>query len=141
MKLEFENCSGFEIPKNQPLIQEEVNKLLKKDIVVECEHEPVEYISSIFWRKKTDGIQRLILNLKTSNNYLECKHFKMQTLQPILTLIQPNCYMATINLKNAYYSVTIDGDDTCFLKFLCNSKLLKFVVPYICHQVLESLQN
>ena len=31
--------SGFEIPKNQPMIQDEVNKLLEKDVVVECEHE------------------------------------------------------------------------------------------------------
>ena len=36
MKLEFQEnllhgeCSGFEIPKNQPLIQKDVNKLLKK---------------------------------------------------------------------------------------------------------------
>ena len=52
----------------------------------------------------------------------------MQTFHTVLTLIQPNCYMATIDLKDAYYSVKIDGDDTCFLKFLCNSKLLKFVV-------------
>ena len=117
--------SGFEIPKNQTLILEEVNKLLKKGVVVECEHEPVEYISPIFLREKTDGTQRLILNLKKLDKYLECKHFKMQT---ILTLIQPNCYMATINLKDTYYSVKIEGDDTCFLKFLCNSKLLKFVV-------------
>ena len=51
----------------------------------------------------------------------------MQTLHTILTLIQPNCYMATINLKDAYYSVKIDGNDTCFLKFFCNSTLLKFV--------------
>ena len=36
--------------------------------------------------------------------------------------------MATIDLKDAYYTVKSDGDDTCFLKFLCNSKLLKFVV-------------
>ena len=134
MKLEFEEsplqgeCSGFEIPKNQPTIQDEVNKLLEKGVVVECEHEPVEYISPIFLREKTDGTQRLILNLKHLNKYLEYKHFKMQTLQTILTLIQPNCYMATIDLKDAYYSVKIDGNDTCFLKFLCNSKLLKFVV-------------
>ena len=52
----------------------------------------------------------------------------MQTLQTILTLIQSNCYMTTIDLKDAYYSVKIGGDDTYFLKFLCNSKLLKFVV-------------
>ena len=132
MKLEFEEsplqeeCSRFEISKNQPLIQEEVNKLLKKGFVVECEHEPVEYISPIFLTKKTDGTQRLILNLKKLNKHLEYRHFKMQTLEAVL--IQPNCYMATIDLKDAYYSVKIDGDDTCFLKFLCNSKLLKFFV-------------
>ena len=52
----------------------------------------------------------------------------MQTLQTILTLILPNFDMATIYLKYAYYSVKIDGDDTCFFKLLCNSKLLKFFV-------------
>ena len=70
MKLEFEEsplqgeCSGFEITKNQPTIQDEVNKLLEKGVVVECEHEAVEYISPIFLREKTDGTQRLIFNLK-----------------------------------------------------------------------------
>ena len=52
----------------------------------------------------------------------------MQTLQTILTLIQSNSNMASIDLKDAYYSVKIDGDDTRFVRFLCNSKLLKFVV-------------
>ena len=43
MKLESEEsplqeeCSGFEISKNQPMIQDEVNKLLKKGVVVDCE--------------------------------------------------------------------------------------------------------
>ena len=63
MKPEFEEsplqgeCSGFEIAKNQPLIQEDVNKLLKIGVVAECEHEPVEYISPIFLREKTDETQ------------------------------------------------------------------------------------
>ena len=42
----------------------------------------------------------------------------METLQTILRLIQPNYYMATIDLSDVYYSVKIDGDDTCFLKFV-----------------------
>ena len=46
------------------MIQDEVNKLLEKGVVVECEREPVEYISPIFLREKTNGTQRLILNLK-----------------------------------------------------------------------------
>ena len=60
MKLEFEEsllqvgCSGFEIPKNQLLIQEEVHKLLKKGIVVLCEHEAIDYTSLIFLRETTE---------------------------------------------------------------------------------------
>ena len=61
MKLEFEEnplqgeCSGFEIPKNQPRIQDEINKLLEKGVAVECLHKPVEYISPILLREKADG--------------------------------------------------------------------------------------
>ena len=36
--------------------------------------------------------------------------------------------MPTIDLKNVYYSVKIDGNVTYFLKFLCNSKPLKVAV-------------
>ena len=126
MKLQLEEsnlqveCSGFEISQNHSLIQEQVNKLLKKGVVVEFEHEAVEYISPIFLREKTGGIQKPIFNLKILNKYLEYKHFKMQTFQTVLTLIKPN-------LKDVYCSVKTDGNDTRFLKFLCNSKLLKFV--------------
>ena len=67
------------------MIKEEVNKLLKKGVVVECEHEPAEYVSPIFLKEKTDGTQRLIVNLKNLNKHLEYKHFKMQTLQTTLT--------------------------------------------------------
>ena len=52
----------------------------------------------------------------------------MQTLQSVLSLIQPDCFMTTIDLKDAYYSVKTDELDTKYLKFLLNSRLLKFVV-------------
>ena len=92
--------------------------------------EPAEYISPIFFWEKTDGTQRLILNVKNLNKYPEYQHFRIQTFQGILTLIQPNCYMATIELKDVYYSVKIDVDFS-----------ILFSCPTVCHQNLESLQN
>ena len=80
MKLEFEESplhverSGFGIPKNQPLIQEKINKLLKKVVAVECKNEAVEYLLPIIFSEKTDGTLILILNLKNLYNYLEYKH-------------------------------------------------------------------
>ena len=73
---------------------------------MECEHETEEYISPISLQKKKDG--------------------------KILTSIQPNFYMATIDLKEAYYSAKTDGHNECFLNFFCNSKLLKFVILLNC---------
>ena len=133
MRLEFEDSLlhppvGYEIPAgHKSLLEIEVKKLLKKRAAVPCEHEQGEFISPLFLRDKNYGSHRLILNLKGLSKYLEYKHFKMQTFQSVLSLIQPDCFMATIDLKDAYYSVKIDELDTKYLKFLLNSRLLKFV--------------
>ena len=133
MRLEFEDSPlhylvGYEIPAGRKsLLKVEVKKLLKNRAVVPCEHEQGEFISPIFLRDKNDGSHRLILNLKGLNKYLEYKHFKMQTFQSVLSLRQPDCLMVTIDLKDAYYSAKIDELDTKYLKFLLNSRLLKFV--------------
>ena len=81
-----------------------------------------------FWEIKNDGSHRLILNLKGLKKYLEYKPFKMQTFKSVLSLIQAYCFMTTIDLKDAYYLVKIGELDTKYLKFLLNSRLLKFVV-------------
>ena len=52
----------------------------------------------------------------------------MQTFQSVLFLIQTDCFMETIDLNDAYYSVNIDELDTKYLKFLLNFRLLKCVV-------------
>ena len=53
------------------MIQEELKKILEKGVVVKCEHEAVESIHPFFFREKTDGTQKLIHNLKSSNGYLQ----------------------------------------------------------------------
>ena len=45
----------------------EIKSLLKKGVITECSHEPVEYILPIFLTPKSDGSYRMILNLKKLN--------------------------------------------------------------------------
>ena len=59
---------------NSPQIMAEVNKILKQDIVINTAHEEGELISSIFFKLKDDGTNRLILNLKNLNQILEYNH-------------------------------------------------------------------
>ena len=49
----------------------------------------------------------MILNLKGLNRHIEYHHFKMDTLWSAVRLMTPQCYMASLDLKDAYYSVPI----------------------------------
>ena len=35
----------------------------------------------------------------------------MDTLQPAIRLMTPNCYVASVDLRDAYYSVPIHNED------------------------------
>ena len=113
---------------DEPAIDLEIQKLLAKGVIAKCEHESGEYISAIFVRQKPDGSCRLILNLKNLNEVMPCIDFKMETIQSVLSLITPGCYLASLDLKDAYYSVPIHPDHTKVLKFIWKNQLYKFLV-------------
>ena len=68
----------------------------------------------------------MILNLKNLNKYVEYNHFKMETLESAIRLMRPSCYMASIDLKEAYYSVPIAKEHKKYLKFKRGHTLFKF---------------
>ena len=108
------------------IISTEVANLLQKAVIVETSHEPGEFISSIFVRPKKDGSHRMILNLKNLNKHVQYNHFKMDTLQSVISLMTPNCFMASVDLKDAYYSVPIAAAHQKYLKFEWGGKLYQF---------------
>ena len=52
----------------------------------------------------------------------------METLRSIINLIERirNCYMASLNLKDAYYSVQISLEERKFLRFCWKGVLYQF---------------
>ena len=109
------------------VLKDEINKLLKKGVITLSSHEENEYISPIFLVPKEDNAFRMILNLKRLNEYIPYLHFKMDTFDKVLTLIRPNCFMCTVDIKDAYYSVAIHEPDQKYLKFKFQNNLYKFV--------------
>ena len=134
-KIEFENEEPQQCmpPKEinftqheQEVIDMEIDKLLIKGVISETTHCPGEYISTIIVRPKKDGGHRLILNLKNLNEHVEYHHFKMDTLQSAIRLMTPYCYMASVDLRDAYYSVPIRNEDQKYLRFCWKGKLFQF---------------
>ena len=53
-------------------------------------------------------------------------HFKMETINSIITLVTPGCYMAKVDIKDAYYSIPILKEHQKYLKFFYKDKLYQF---------------
>ena len=108
------------------IIDAEIHKLMEKQVISPCEHCLGEVISPVFTRPKKDGSHRMILNLKRLNSEVSYHHFKMETLHTALTLITKDCLMASIDLKDAYYSVAIHEEHRKLLRFQWKGQLYEF---------------
>lgn len=79
----------------EQIVQQEIATLLLKGVIQRSSHEPGEFISTIFLRPKADGSFRMILNLKEFHQSVEYHHFKMDTLDTVVKMVKPGCYMAS----------------------------------------------
>ena len=102
----------------------EIAQLLKKGVIQPSKHEAGEFISTIFTRPKKDGSHRMILSLNATVTHY---HFKMDNIWSAIRLMKPGCYMASIDLKDAYYTVPICKEHQKFLKFKWKGSLYQFV--------------
>jgi len=78
----------------------------------------VKFISPIFSVPKKNGKERVILNLVGLNKHLCAPRFRMESLADILGAITPKCYMVSIDLSEAYFSIPIHPDHRGYLAFL-----------------------
>ena len=108
-----QNCP----PKQRNLSQSEVHdtslaikELMDKGAVSECEPCEGQFLSSYFLVQKSNGENRFILNLKNLNSFIVPPHFKMEDAKTVIRLLVPNCYMATIDRKDAFLSVPVAND-------------------------------
>ena len=108
------------------IINQELQKFLHKGVVEECVYEKEQYVSNIFIRPKRDGSHRVILNLKTLNKDMDKVHFKMESLKSAMALMQENCYLASVDLKDAYYTVNVKPEDRKYLRFVWDNTLYQF---------------
>lgn len=98
-------------PGERDIISEEISTLLRKGVLEQTEYVEGDFLSTIFVRHKKDGSYRMILNLKPLNEFVSYHHTKMDTIQTALKLMRSGCFMASVDLKDAYYSVPVAKED------------------------------
>ena len=137
MPLEFkrlppENSSS---PKHQhfshqesALVQKELTKLMERGVIRICHSETSAYISPIFLKPKSAGSFCLIFNLKPLNQYIPYVHFQMENIHSVLHLMNPDCFMTSLDIEDAYYSVSIRSSDRQYLRFMFKGRLYEYLV-------------
>ena len=134
LKVDFETQPDFHASKQSKLshedsqaINKEVSKLLKKGVISKCQAEVNDFISPIFTREKRDGTLRMILNLKRLNCHVTYNHFKMESLENVLSIIRPDVWMASVDLKDAFYSIPLHSEHHKYFKFIWDKQLYQYV--------------
>ena len=93
------------------IIDSEIVKLLNKGVIVKSTHSQGEFVSSIFLRLKKNGVDYwMILNLRELNKFIVYRPFKMDSPNIVTDLMTQGCFMASVDIKDAYYTVPIDTE-------------------------------
>ena len=69
-----------------------------------------------FFRDQKKGNGRVILNLKTFNEFLNFKHCKLELIENALYLITEGCYFGSFELKDQFYTIPIYENYQKYLK-------------------------
>lgn len=126
-----------------------VEGLLKIGAIKQVRKCKGQFISTYFLRQKPDGSYRFILNLKSLNKFITAPHFKLEDIRTAKNIISKNCYMASVDLKDAYFLIPIHYKYKKFLRFNFQGKTFEFqclpfglcTAPYLFTKIFKSMER
>ena len=89
------------------LIVEEVEELLGKGAITEVHNPRGGFYSNLLLVPKKDGRHRPVINLKPLNSLVHTEHLKMEGIHTLRDLVNPEDWMAKVDLKDAYFAIPI----------------------------------
>lgn len=89
-----------------------------------------QFLSSFFVIPKSNGKLRFILNLKNLNKFIDTQHFKLEDLRTTVKLLSKDCFMGTLDLKDAYFLIKIHENSKKYLRFYYDELYEFNVLPF-----------
>ena len=108
-------------------LRECIKKHMQQQVVVPCRPYKGQFLSPFFLVQKPNGSYRFILNLKHLNKKIyTLPPFKMETIRSVMRLMFKNCYMASIDLKDAYFLLPVRRKCRILLRFHFENNYFEF---------------
>lgn len=108
------------------IIADEIKKLVGKNVLIEVQECHGQFLSPIFLRPKKNGEFRMILNFKKFNENVKYYHFKMDTFESAIQLITKGTFVASVDLRHAYYSVNMAPEHQIFFKIYVGNNIYQY---------------
>lgn len=111
-----------------PALRQELEQLLSKRAIEELgpDQQQAGFYSTFFLVEKKTGEFRPIINLSRLNLFLKVEHFHMESLRSVITMTQIGDWMASLDLKDAYFHVPIRESHRKFLRFSMDNRCFQY---------------
>lgn len=104
-------------PNQISAIEKEILAMLSKKAIEEVHPNSYGFRSRLFTVPKKTGDIRPVLNLRPLNQFIPQRHFKMETLKQVCTVINQGDYLTSIDLTDAFMHVLVHQSSRRFLQF------------------------
>ena len=128
-------------------LEKEIASMISKQAVEPAPEGP-GYYSRIFVVPKATGGWRPIIDLSSLNKFLLVPTFSMETAESIRAAIPPDSWVASLDLKDAYFHVPVHPSVRKYLRFAYQNRVWQFKAlpfglspaPWIFTMVVRELQ-
>ncbi|XP_077308637.1 uncharacterized protein LOC143927975 [Lithobates pipiens] len=105
-------------PQKASALLSQIGDLIDQRVLVPVPPQEINqgFYSHVFVVKKPSGKFRLILNLKLLNKWVTYRKFRMETIFTVRSVLPPNCFMASLDLRDAYLHIPIQEDSQKYLR-------------------------
>uniref|UniRef100_A0A0N5BKD0 Reverse transcriptase domain-containing protein n=1 Tax=Strongyloides papillosus TaxID=174720 RepID=A0A0N5BKD0_STREA len=110
---------------NSCIGQEYVDELLQLGFIRLAENEP-SYVAPIFLVDKKTGDKRVVFNAKKINENIVVPHFKYNDIREVKRALIKNWFGITIDLSNAYMSISLKEEMKKYTQFRVNNILYEY---------------
>ena len=112
-------------PRAQTLRQEVEAMLAKGALEIARDPGPGFY-SRLFLVEKATGGWRPVIDLSHLNDFVQPTPFKMETVASVLLSVREGDFLASLDLKDAYFQIPIHGSSRKLLRFMSEGTVYQF---------------
>ena len=84
------------------------------------------FYSRLFLVEKATGGWRPVIDLSHLNDFVQLTPFKMETVASVLLSVREGDFLASLDLKDAYFQIPIHGSSRKLLRFMSEGTVYQF---------------